>query len=159
MGKALLAHESSGDLVQSVCREVLERIADERLEYRSTAEFKQWLYNAAIFKIRNRVKYWAAARRNPAVEPAPGDVSRWQLLLASLRSPSQEAILGEGLARLEAALASLPKEQQRIIVMARLDGRSHKEIAAEFGITESHSRVLLARGLARLARVLDRGTG
>jgi RNA polymerase sigma-70 factor (ECF subfamily) len=155
MGRELLAHESSADLVQSVCREVLERLADERVQYRTAAEFKQWLYNAAMFKIRNRLKYWGAARRDAHQEVPVVDASQSQALFQSLWTPSQAASLKENLARFESALARLPGEQQQVIVLSKLEGRSHKEIAEQLGITESHSRVLLTRGLARLARLRD----
>jgi RNA polymerase sigma-70 factor (ECF subfamily) len=157
MGAELAARESSSDLVQSVCREVLQRLADERLEHRSAAEFKQWLYNAAIFKLRNRLKYWGAARRDPGQEAPPADDSN--TAFHSLRTPSQEASLQEQYSRLEAAIERLPPEQRRVVVLAKLEGRSHREIAAELGISEGHSRVLLARGLARLASLCDDDAG
>lgn len=153
MGPALAARESAVDLVQSVCREVLERLSDERLEYRGAAEFKQWLYNAAMFKLRNRFKYWDAQRRDADEQPFTLDRSTSAALLRSLWTPSEAASLNEELARFEAALAQLTEPQQRVIVLAKLEGRAHGEIAAQLGITEGHSRVLLARGLARLARL------
>jgi RNA polymerase sigma factor (sigma-70 family) len=159
MGRELLGRESSADLVQSVCREVLERLAEERVQYRSPAEFKQWLYNAAMFKIRNRLKYWGAARRDGRQELPAADASQSEALFQTLWTPSQSASLKEGLARFEAALARLPAEQRQVIVQSRLEGRSHKEIAEQLGITESHSRVLLTRGLARLARLRDEQDG
>jgi len=158
MGRQLLAHESSADLVQSVCREVLERLAAERIEYRGDAEFRQWLYNAAMFKIRNRLKYWGAARRDPRQE-APLDATQSAALFQSLWTPSQAVSMEEGLARFQAALARLPAEQQQVIVLAKLEGLSHRAIGERLGVTESHSRVLLTRGLARLARLLDQDQG
>ncbi len=44
--------ESAVDLVQSVCREVLEDVRDKRFEYRGEAEFRAWMYEAALLKIR-----------------------------------------------------------------------------------------------------------
>ena len=65
------ARESSSDLVQSVCREVLEHLADERLEYRGEAEFKKWLYQAALNKLQNRRRYHLAEKRDPGREVTP----------------------------------------------------------------------------------------
>lgn len=158
MGGACAAKESSADLAQSVCREVLQRLADGRLQYHSAAEFRQWLYNAALFKVQDRHKYWGRERRGAGVEVPPVDGATTDRRFRSLRTPSQDAILEEKLSRFEAALAELPPEQQRVVVLARIEGRSHREIAAELSITESHSRVLLARALARLARRCDERT-
>jgi RNA polymerase sigma-70 factor (ECF subfamily) len=159
MGRELAARESSADLVQSVCREVLERLADERLEYRGIAEFKQWLYNAAMFKLRNRFKYWDAQRRHADEQPLPADAAASAALHRSPWTSSEAASLNEELVRFQAALAQLPAAQQQVIVLAKLEGRTHAEIATRLGISASHSRVLLARGLARLARLRDQGPG
>jgi RNA polymerase sigma-70 factor (ECF subfamily) len=154
MGRVLAAREDSVDLVQSVCREVLQQLHDARLHHHGDAEFRQWLYNAAVFKLRDRIKYWDAARRRTT--PVGGDqLDAEHPVLGVLCTPSQEVSLQENLRRLQQALDGLPPQQRQIIVWAHIDNLSHRDIAERLHVTESHSRVLLARALARLARMRD----
>lgn len=145
----LLEVESASDLVQSVCREALEALARERFEYQGEAEFKQWLYNAALFKLRNRRRYWRADRRDGARDAPP--LSADELRALSGASPSELALENEDLERLRRAFGELPEDYRRVIRRVRFEGASHRVVAAELGITEKASRGLLARALARLA--------
>jgi len=159
-GGWLPAKESRTDLAQSVCRELLERARTERFEFQGDAEFKQWLYEAALLKVRNRDRYYRAEKRDWRLErreraPA-GESGAWPLeeaLPAASSSPSARVMRKEELGRLGEALALLPEDDRAIIRLAHLDGLSHREIAARLGITESHSRTRLGRALARLARL------
>ena len=60
----LLARESAEDLAQSACREVVRQVQEGRLELRSDAEFKQWLYQAGLHKLQDRAKYHLAGKRD-----------------------------------------------------------------------------------------------
>lgn len=154
-GGALLAKESSSDLVQSICREVFQQIADERLEYRGEHEFKQWLYRAALLKLAERARHRRAERRDAARELAPGSAADSALRAApeptGSATPSAAAIRSEDAEHLRAAVASLPESYREIVELAYLEGLSHQEIAVRLSISESNSRVLLSRAVARLA--------
>ena len=52
-GPVVRARESESDLVQSVCREVLRGI--ERFDYQGDAAFKNWLFKAALRKIKKKL--------------------------------------------------------------------------------------------------------
>lgn len=158
-GAGVLAKESGADLAQSVCREVLEGLAQGRMEYRGEREFKQWLYQAALFKLQNRWRYYAAERRDARRETgdaAESDDPRVAELLASLCTPSRDAIAREDLARVSDAFRRLPAPARDVILWTRIEGLSHREVAERLGVSEAHSRVLLSRALARLA-TLARG--
>ncbi len=157
-GALLRAKEASTDIVQSVCREVLERLDEERLEYRGEAQFRAWLYEAALYKIKNRRKYWDAEQRDPGREQraAPPDGSRagvgWDQLLAhSTASPSEHAAREEEHAGARALLTQLPARYRQVVELAKLEGLDHAEIARRMDITEGASRMLPSRALARLA--------
>jgi RNA polymerase sigma-70 factor (ECF subfamily) len=60
----------------------------------------------------------------------------------------------ETLGRVEAALKEMPEELREIILMSRLMGFSHAEIAARLGRTEGAVRTALCRGLAKIGHVL-----
>jgi RNA polymerase sigma factor (sigma-70 family) len=158
-GALVTAKESSSDLAQSVCREVLERLGTERFVYRGEAEFKQWLYNAALYKIRARQRFYLAAMRDAGREvllPEGGSETHASSepgipAGSTLGTPSQAAALNEEVERLRVALSKLPQNYREVIHLAHVEGLSHKEIAERLGISEANSRVLLSRALARLA--------
>lgn len=149
----LLARESGADLAQSVCREALERLADERLELRGAAAFKQWLYRAAELKLKNRWRYWQAEKRAADREQGLLDDEGERALYRSIFSPSREAIRREEIERFHRALEQLEEQPRQAIALFHLKGCSHAEIAKQLGISESYSRTLLARGLARLSKL------
>ena len=160
-GQLLRAKESVSDLVQSVCREVLQDLP--RAEVESAEAFRCWLYTAAHRKILDRRKYWEremrdAAREQP-LDGAPSD-ERDRSLLESygvLATPSRHAEVKEEVARIERAFEELPEEYREVIALARIVGLSHREIAERMGRSEEAVRQLLARARARLARLLSAG--
>ena len=157
-GRAVLAKESGADVVQSVCREVLESLRTERLEYRGEREFKQWLYRAALLKLEGRRRHWRAEKRDALTEFVLGAHSDSPEVAAS-GSPSAEAMRHEDAERMRNAIASLPENYREIIELAYVEGCTHAEIAARLSISETNSRVLLSRALARLATIGARAPG
>ena len=149
MGRELRAREESCDLVQSVAREVL-RNAD-RFQHGGEQGFRDWLLTTAHRKVVNRLEHWRAHKRSAKFErdgeaaedlPAPG------------RSPSELAVLGEEFAEAKAAIGTLSDEQRDVLVLSRLVGLSHAEIASRIGKSEVAVRKTLSRAMARLAAVL-----
>ena len=158
----LLARETGSDILQSVCREVLEDLRDGRFRYEGDAAFKQWLYQAALLKIRGRRRYWGADKRGGGRDPEPiqassssGDLRR-VAFLESLCTPSRGLARREELEIAEWALTQLEETQRRIIVLAKIEGLSHKEIADRLGVTETASRMMLSRALAKLTSIARR---
>lgn len=160
-GDALQLREAPEDMVQSVCREVLEGVQRGAFTYRGEAEFRQWLYQAALHKIQMRARYFAAERRGQERETplAALDDSRGELPLGTTRTPSRSAVAREEHERFVAALRQLPAEQQRLIEWAHFEGLGHREIASRLGVSEANSRMMLSRALARLARIATHKPG
>jgi len=155
-GAELRARESTSDLCQSACREVLAHA--DRFRYAGEDAFRHWLYTTAMRKIRNRQRYWLAARRDaqrdvPLVAPSSPDRSAAALLecYASICTPSKDAIAREAIERIETAFEELTSEQREVVLLARVVGLSHREIAARTGRSEGAVRTFLFRALARLA--------
>jgi RNA polymerase sigma-70 factor (ECF subfamily) len=159
-GPLVRAHESSSDIVQSVCREILEH--QDRFRYPSESAFKRWLFTTALRKIASRGEYWTAQKRDARRQAqGSGDSEARERELAlcysSILSPSGQAMLREERERLEAAFERLSEEHREVITLAHLAGLSRAEIAAEMGRSEGAVRVLLHRALARLAELLAQG--
>lgn len=142
-------------MAKSVCREVLERLADGRVQLQGEAAFKSWLYRAAVLKMMSRQRHWQAERRDPGRVRAPAADGGTQPFVER-GTPSREAALHEEMERLAAGLATLSESHRDAILLHHVEGLSHREIGERLGVTESHSRVLLSRGLARLAGALGR---
>jgi RNA polymerase sigma-70 factor, ECF subfamily len=157
-GPMLRARESASDLVQSVCRDVLENI--DRFRYPGESAFKAWLFATAMRKIADRAEYWNAGKRDVAKEvlalDAPvGGESGQDAQLAdvyrSVCSPSRVAMGREVMERLEGAFEKLPEDYREVVVLARIVGLSRAEIAEKMGRSEASVRNLLSRALAELA--------
>lgn len=152
----LKRRESDSDLVQSVCLEVLENPG--AFEYRGESEFRHWLYTAALRKLVEKDRYHAAAKRDherlEALPPESGHADVLNSIAGGAATPSRIAAAKETLGRLEAALRQMPDDLREIILLSRLMGFSHAEIAARLGKTEGSVRTALCRGLAKIAHVL-----
>ncbi|MFM7281466.1 MAG: RNA polymerase sigma factor, partial [Planctomycetia bacterium] len=78
---------------------------------------------------------------------------------AGLVTPSRHAAAREDLARAEAALAKLSEEHREIILLSRVVGLSHAQIAERTGKSEVAARSLLHRALAKMAAEMGTETG
>jgi RNA polymerase sigma-70 factor (ECF subfamily) len=164
-GALLRQKESNSDLVQSVCRDVLENLG--RFEHGGETGFKQWLYRTALRKIADRYEYWGAKKRAGGREVPidPSSSSRGSVssagdeqLLGAYRafcSPSQHAIAREELERVEGAFERLAEDQREVILLAKIVGLSRVEIAQQLGKSEGAIRTMLSRALADLAEQLE----
>lgn len=99
-----------------------------------------------------------ALRLRRALPTDPADLLR----LAggsSARGPEDRALASDAGARLRAAIATLPEEQRRALVLASFYGRTAQEIAAceEIPLGTAKTRVRSAMGKLRLAMAEDRG--
>lgn len=160
-GAVLQGKETPADLVQSVCREVLEGVQRGAFEYRGEAQFRQWLYQAALHKITTKARFHDAKKREQRREDSLDDLldSQGEVPFGVSRTPSRAAVAGEEYARFLAAMALLPPEQRQVVEWAQLEGVPHKEIARRLGISEPNSRMVLSRALARLAKIATSGSG
>ncbi|MFT4515274.1 MAG: RNA polymerase sigma factor (sigma-70 family) [Planctomycetota bacterium] len=157
-GSRLLRKEHSEDLVQAVCREVLQDAGT--FEYRGERSFKKWLCLTAQHKLYDRARFYGSenrdARRERPMATEPGYYSGY----AAFLSASHRAIQVEEVQRLERIFDELPEQYAEVITLAKIVGLGHEEIASEMGKTVTGSRMLLHRALARLAVMLsERGDG
>jgi RNA polymerase sigma-70 factor, ECF subfamily len=158
------ARERDSDIVQSVCRELVEGM--DGFRYEGEAAFRNWLYTAAKRKLADRDAHWRTQKRNIEREVSGDDdggdeydgPTRERLMIECYHafcSPSQPAIAAEQLGAVESALRSLSEEQRELILMSRVFGMTRAEIATRTGRSEAAIRNALPRALAALAEKLD----
>ena len=153
MGAALRGKATPPDLVQSVCREVLEDLSS--FEFRGEAPFKHWLFTRAENKLKEKHRYHQAQRRSSAREQALPDGSTFLPAYQSLCSPTQQVAANEAVARIESAFDQLPDDYREAISLHKLCGLSHAEIAERMQRSEGAVRNLVYRGISRLALLVD----
>ena len=147
--------ESRSDVVQSVCREVLEGLAG--FEYRGEGTFRCLLYEKARSKLIDRRRYYLAAQRDAKREvgSTTGSPDHHPAPSHAFHSPSQIAIRNEDLEQLDSAFAQLPEEYREIITQTKIHGLTPKQIADENGKAPEAVRALLYRALVRLGRLVN----
>ena len=151
-GPLVRAREGESDLVQSACREVLER--RDRFVHTGEAQFRRWLYTTALRKILDKHDFHSAARRDVRRDRGAADAELLSVY-AELGTPSRVASAREQLDRIEAALAALPDDQREVVLLSRVMGLARAEVAEVMGRSEASVRSLLHRTLVKLSRLLE----
>lgn len=155
MGPALRGLLTAPDLVQSVCREVLEDLDD--FEFRGEAPFKHWLFVRAENKLREKHRYHTAGKRDRHKAVPLPDATTALPAYQTLCTPSRDLEARETMRRVEAAFDQLPEDYREAIALHKLCGLSHAEIAARMQRSEGAVRNLVYRGISRLALLVDGG--
>jgi len=152
----LRQREQDSDIVQSVCAEVIANAG--RFQWQGEAAFRSWLYRAVLDRVRHKLRFHRAERRNASVEVSANRTDADVLdSYADLVTPSRVAMSRELQQQLELAMDDLPDQQREVLVRTRLLQMSHDDTAAELGITPAHSRQLLHRAIAHLALIVAKG--
>ena len=130
-------------LAEDVAQQVFERAWRHGGTYDGRrAAVSTWLLtitrNLAIDTIRVRravpVDPWTAA----------------ELLAPSMQDPADDAVQSEDVRRVRRALALLPEEQRRAVVLATIGGRTSTEIGLIEGVPTATAKTRLRTGLRRL---------
>jgi RNA polymerase sigma-70 factor (ECF subfamily) len=114
------------------------------------AGFEPEIAQAWLFKVAQNVclTRQRSTWRRRRIE-RPGDIQEIEELIPSPHEPGDE-LLG-----IDEALASLPEQQQRAILLREWQGLSYREVAAEMGITQGAVETLIFRARRSLAAALE----
>lgn len=161
-GPLVRRQESIGDIVQSVCCDVLRDLGG--FVYRGEAAFRNWLFKRALRKILNKSRFYRRDRRNPSLEAghrmaSAADVGSLLDCYATICTPSRVVQAREAVEAFERAFDSLGEDYREAITLYRIVGLSYPEIATEMGRSEGAVRNLVYRGLARLSGLLEQQQG
>jgi len=157
LGEALRKKVESPDVYQETAVAALQAWPNAELGDRDPFG---WLCQIAEQRIVDLSRRFAARKRAadrevPLNARAIGASREFlDLLAASLTSASSVAARDERAARLNDAIAQLPKESQEVLRWRYVDGLPTKEIAAKIGKSDGAVRVLLTRTLHKLQSIL-----
>jgi len=157
VGAALRAHESCRDVVQSICRGLVEDAGG--LQFDDDAAFRAWLFRAAAHKVRDRARHHGRGKRD--VQRVVGGSIGAELAAAYARpgspSPSAALMSAEEIARIEAAFAALATDHREVITLARLAALPLHQVGELMGKRSPAAiSMLLGRALAALDDLLRR---
>ena len=137
----------------------------EAEEAAQEAFLRAWRHAEAYDPRRGAVATWLLAiARNVAIDRArlrrSEPVDPVQLLVDAVdpaSSPEERRIAGEQAERLRAALATLPKEQRRALLLAAFLGRTAREIGALDGTPIGTVKTRIRTAMMRLHATLEVG--
>jgi len=136
------------DLVQATLLRTLGQLDD--FEYAGSGCFLGYLRHVLLNVLRNEIR--RSGNRGTS-EPIPD-----RLVEQDAESPLESTIGHERLRRYEAALATLSKRNQELLVMRIEFGLDYEEIADETGLSRDAIRMSIKRAVAELAKVMGDGT-
>jgi RNA polymerase sigma-70 factor (ECF subfamily) len=135
------SREDAEDLTQTVFAEAVSGLEEAAGE---SASALAWLYTVAKRRLIDE-------HRRQRVRPAP--VISLDVVRLEQRSRSDYGVELAGV--LARAIAGLPVEQQRVVVLKLVEGRRFSEIAVSLGVSEEACRVRLSRALRTLRAQLE----
>ena len=145
----------SVDVVQDVLILAFGRLND--FTYKDEGDFLRWLSRIAENRVRDIFDRFQADKRDihreiPFKKEGRNTDGRSFGAAEPMRTTTPSVIMGkkEALDRLEKALDELKPEYKEIIVLKRIEGLSHDEIAKKLGKNAGAMRMLLARAMAAL---------
>lgn len=149
IGPRLRARVSVSDIVQSCYVEIIRGIRGFRDS--GDGAFEAWSRRVLENGVRRKSRHFSAEKRTAEVD----DVVLVEEPAGEGPTPSHQAVNGEALLRLEAALEQLSAEHREIIRLRILEGRAHEEISEILDKSPTAVRMSLSRARAKLSLVLS----
>lgn len=123
-----------------------------------------WKHAAVFDPRRGSVATWALnITRNLAIDAlrlrraTPTDPGELLTVVSDARSVDEQALAGDAAGRLRGALATLPVEQQRAVVLAGVYGHTAAEVAATESIPLGTAKTRIRAGMQKLTVALQTG--
>jgi len=136
------------DLLQETFLAAAEDI--QRFDYRAPGSFYAWLARIAGNVVADAARYQGRQKRHPEElvrfrsASNPGGPEP-----ADSETPSRILAIKENMGRLRAKLDELPEEMQRVILLAKFEGLTTREVAERLGKSREATALLLHRALKR----------
>ena len=160
MSKELRSKLESMDLVQDTLIHALGGL--DAFTYKNEGDFVRWLSKIAENELRGSLKKLHADRRDIRKEVRLGTYgsttgSRAVGAPGPIEATTPSAIMSkkEDLTKLEEAIDQLRPEYREVIVLAKIDGLSYKEIGERLGKSVDAVGMLLSRAMVALTGVFE----
>ncbi len=145
------------DVMQVTYLEAFIRITD--FVPCAPSAFRAWLDRIAENNLRDAIKELSRAKRPQPDNriTSPNDQSYVDLLQGIAgpgATPSGQVAVKEAISHVEAALATMPEDYERVLRLHELRGHSIRETADQIGRSEGAVKMLLARARDRLRESL-----
>ena len=161
MGAELRSKLESTDIVQDTLLSALRDL--ESFNYSNEGDFLRWLSAIAENQIRGNLDRLHAAKRDirkevPLEQRSTNATSqsRQSLRPAAYTTPSLILTRREDMDKLERAMDQLKPEYRRIIMLARIEGLQHKNIASDMGKSPEAVGMMLSRAMLALIKAFER---
>jgi RNA polymerase sigma-70 factor (ECF subfamily) len=162
MNQKLRSKLDSVDVVQDALILALENLND--FTYRNEGDFLRWLSRIAENKFLDILDKFYADKRDvrkeiPFNQGGSNAKSNFVGITEPMgtKTPSFIVSRKEALDRLEKALDELKPEYREVVVLKKIEGLSHTEIAERLGKNTGAVRMLLARAMAALTITYGEG--
>ena len=152
VGAALRSFGLTPDESDEVAQEVFLRAWRGLSRFEGRAQLSTWLYRIAYNEAQRRIS------RRPPLPAAPtpdGDDPLDRVEAAASAGPEAQALERDFQRALDAALATLPEDWRRAVVLRDLEGFSTEEAAAAAGLGEAAFKSRLHRGRMQLRAALE----
>ena len=160
MGKELRSKLESMDLVQDVLFSALRDLGD--FTYKDEGDFLRWLSKIAENRLRDNVDKLHADKRDIRKEirldnHGPTTGGRFFAVPGPIHATTPSVIMSrkEELEELAKAMDELKPEYKEVIVLAKIEGLSYKEISDKLGKSNEAVRKLVSRAMAALTSVFE----
>jgi RNA polymerase sigma factor (sigma-70 family) len=147
------------DVAQSVFGSFFRRTREGHFEFGDDEAFWKLLLTIGLNKVRKKICFNTADKRDPAREQRPADSDDVQSFLAECLSRDPSVVeLAMFADLLEAVVEQLEPLEQSVLAL-RIEGCSQPEIAEKLGLGERTVRRIFAQIRNRAAEVLGEGEG
>ena len=157
MGGELRSKLESMDLVQDAFISALRGL--DKFTYQNEGDFLRWLSKIAENRIRDNLDKLHANKRDIHKEiPLNSNKQTTEdsfiktVEPVDLTTPSMVMSRREDLNKLEKAMDKLKFEYKEVIVLVKIEGLSHKEVAERLGKSPHSTRAFLSRALTALTK-------
>lgn len=138
--------------------ETFARVWFKRASFKAPGRFKPWLYQIAVNLCRDRCRRrwrWQNRVSTPVPEICRENPDGWQALEPQ-PDPARDAVSGEAMARLQAAIAALPVDLRTALVLYTIEQYPQAECAEILGISPKAVETRVYRARRQLAALLAR---
>lgn len=152
--RALSRRVAVSDVLQESCVVAYRR--RETFEVRGEDAFRNWLLGI----VDNKVKEAVRRHQGAGCRSARREVSRHErvptgLFVGGAQSPSKHAEAREALQRTHAALARLPEDYERVLILTRIEGLTLREAGERMGRSREAMKKLYGRAVCRLKTTFE----